>query len=106
MEQRLLFLQCRDAGGSMDGVLRHYETKIRGRYVDAMLCSVRTGTPQSTAMRSHSLRVWLGMVTAMAMEIVIEFYVPEKFRKRSGKWIPREQRGKIIPFPALEKKSA
>jgi hypothetical protein len=43
------------------------------------------------------------MVTAM--EIVIEYYVPEKFRKRSGKWILPEQRGKI-PFPVPEKKSA
>ena len=44
------------------------------------------------------------MVTAMAR--VIEFYVLEKFRKPSGKWIPTEQRGKIIPFPALAIKSA
>jgi len=44
------------------------------------------------------------MVTAMA--IVIEYYLPEKFRKQSGKWIPPEQRGKIILFPAPEKKSA
>jgi hypothetical protein len=38
------------------------------------------------------------MVTAMAK--VIEFYVPEKFRKQKqrGKWAPPEQRGKIIPF--------
>jgi hypothetical protein len=40
------------------------------------------------------------------MVIVIEFYVPEKFRKQCGKWIPPEQCGKIIPFPAPEKKSA
>jgi len=37
------------------------------------------------------------MVTAMA--IVIEFYVPEKFRRQGGQWIPPEQRGKVIPFP-------
>jgi hypothetical protein len=36
---------------------------------------------------------------------VIEFYVPEKFRKQSGKWIPPDQRGTIIRFPAPEKKS-
>jgi hypothetical protein len=42
------------------------------------------------------------MVTAMANE----YYVPEKFGKQSGKLIPSEQRGKIIPFPATEKKSA
>jgi len=45
-----------------------------------------------------------GMVTAMAK--VIEYYVPEKFRKQRGKWIPPEQRGKVILFPAPEKKSA
>jgi len=39
----------------------------------------------------------MGMVTAMA--IVIEYYIPEKFRKQGGKWIPPEQRGKVIPFP-------
>jgi formate hydrogenlyase transcriptional activator len=53
-------------------------------------------------MRSHPLRVRLQIVTAMAR--VIEYYVPEKFRKQSGKWIPPEQRGKIIPFPAPERK--
>jgi hypothetical protein len=46
----------------------------------------------------------LGMVTAMAK--MIEFCVPEKFRKLSGKWIPHEQRGKNLPFTAPEKKSA
>jgi hypothetical protein len=44
------------------------------------------------------------VVTAMA--IVIEYYVPEKLKKQSGKWIPPEQRGKIIPFPTRERKSA
>jgi hypothetical protein len=42
----------------------------------------------------------------MAMAKVIEFYVPEKFRKPNGKWNPREQYGKIIRFTAPEKKSA
>jgi len=37
------------------------------------------------------------MVAAMALRI--EFYVPEKFRRQGGQWIPPEQRGKIIPFP-------
>jgi hypothetical protein len=55
-------------------------------------------------MRSHLLRVRLGMVTVMAK--VIEYYVPEKFRKQSGKWIPLEQRRRVILFPAPEKKSA
>jgi len=64
----------------------------------------RRDIQESKAVRSHLLRVRLGMVTAMAK--VIEFYVPEKFRKPSGKRIPPEQSGKIIPFTAPEKKSA
>ena len=35
----------------------------------------------------------------MAMAKMIEFYIPDKFRKQTGKWISPEQRGKIIPFP-------
>jgi hypothetical protein len=38
------------------------------------------------------------------MVMVTEFYVPEKFRKQCGKCIPPEQRGKIIPYPAPQKK--
>jgi hypothetical protein len=72
--------------------------------VDAMLCSMQAGTQESKAMRSHLLRLRLGMVTPMA--IVIEFYMPETFRKQRGKWISPEQRGKVIPFPAQQKKSA
>jgi hypothetical protein len=37
---------------------------------------------------------------------VIEFYIPDRF-KRKVKWVPPEGRGKVIPFPPLpEKKSA
>lgn len=36
---------------------------------------------------------------------VIEFYVPDKFRKKRL-WIPAEQRGKVIEFPTTQKKSA
>jgi len=39
------------------------------------------------------------------MATVIEYYVPERLRKQSGKWIPPKQRGKTIPFPVLEEKS-
>ena len=45
----------------------------------------------------------LGMVTVVA--IVIEFYVPENFRKKAG-WTPPVERGKVIPFPEPQKKSA
>jgi hypothetical protein len=36
---------------------------------------------------------------------VIEFYVPARFHKKV-KWVPPEQRGKMIEFPAEIKKSA
>jgi len=39
------------------------------------------------------------------MAQVIEFYIPASF-KRKVKWIPAEQRGKIIFFPSDLKKSA
>ncbi len=35
---------------------------------------------------------------------IIEYYVPESFRKKAG-WIPPDQRGKVIQFPVPEKKS-
>jgi hypothetical protein len=39
------------------------------------------------------------------MARIIEFYVPGKFR-RSERWIPPAERGKLIPFPVPEKKTA
>jgi hypothetical protein len=36
---------------------------------------------------------------------VIEFYIPNNFRKKV-KWVSPEQRGKIIEFPSEIKKSA
>jgi hypothetical protein len=41
----------------------------------------------------------------VVMAEVIEFYIPTRF-KAKVKWIPPEQRGKIIEFPADLKKSA
>ncbi len=72
--------------------------------MDAMLSGVQAVSKKAQTQRSHSLRVRLGMVTDMAK--VIEYYIPEGFRKKSGKWIPPDQRGKIIQFPATLKKSA
>jgi hypothetical protein len=41
----------------------------------------------------------------MTMAKIIEFYIPNNFRKRV-KWVSAEQRGKIIEFPSEMKKSA
>ena len=40
-----------------------------------------------------------------SMARVIEYYIPTNFRK-SVRWIPQEQRGKIIEFVLPEKKTA
>jgi hypothetical protein len=39
------------------------------------------------------------------MAEIIEFYIPNNLRKRV-KWVPPEQRGKIIEFTSPMKKSA
>jgi hypothetical protein len=72
--------------------------------VDAVLCSVQTSTQESQPSRSCSLRVRLGVVAAMV--IVVEYYLLRTFRKQSEKWVPPEQRGRIIPFPLPEKVGA
>ena len=46
--------------------------------------------------------LWIG---GCVMAQVIEFYIPARF-KAKVKWIPPEQRGKIIAFPIDFKKSA
>jgi len=37
------------------------------------------------------------------MATIIEFYVPSGFRKKLTKWVPPEQRGKVIAFEAPQK---
>ena len=39
------------------------------------------------------------------MAKVIEFYMPDRFRK-VVKWVPQEQRGRVLEFPAQQKKTA
>jgi len=46
-------------------------------------------------------RIWI----PVAKIKIIEFYMPKTFRKQV-KWLPAEQRGKLIEFRAPVKKSA
>lgn len=39
------------------------------------------------------------------MAKVIEFYVPSNFRKPS-KWVPQENRGRVLEFHMVQKKTA
>jgi len=41
----------------------------------------------------------------MIMAKIIEFYIPDSFRKKAA-WIPLEERGKVIEFCLEAKKSA
>ena len=43
--------------------------------------------------------------TGMTVAKVIEFYIPNNFRK-TGKWVSPEHRGRIIEFAPQNKKSA
>jgi len=52
---------------------------------------------------NYAIKRGRGMVTAMAK--VIKYYIPDRFKK-PAKWIPSNQRGKLIEFPLPEKKSA
>jgi hypothetical protein len=56
-------------------------------------------------LRSYRQRVGIEEKAGMTVAKVIEFYIPNNFRK-SLKWVSPEQRGKIIEFPAQIKKSA
>ena len=46
-----------------------------------------------------------GAIEEVVMAKVIEFYIPKNFRK-SFKWVPELQRGKILEFCPQTKKSA
>ena len=70
--------------------------------MDAKLCCVPAVTHQTEVVRSDPVRMRVGVVV---MAKVIEFYVPDRFRK-TGPWVPPEQRGKVIEFPSPQKKSA
>jgi hypothetical protein len=39
------------------------------------------------------------------MAKIIEFYIPQGFHKIS-KWFPPDERGKVLPFPQVVRKSA
>ena len=53
----------------------------------------------------HKTESGLEEKAGMTMAKIIEFYVPNNFRKRV-KWVSPEQRGKIIEFASPMKKSA
>lgn len=79
------------------------------------------GTPEEIVLaRLGPLRMRLGVAWALremhairhcgdirgrTVAKIIEFYIPSTFHK-SGKWVPRQQRGKLIEFVLETKKTA
>ncbi len=48
---------------------------------------------------------WTAVDRRVTMAQVIEFYIPARFKPKV-KWVPPQQRGKILAFPTDLKKSA
>ena len=80
------------------------------------MCNVQSALAKSAALRFCSLPVRVGMARlrevikrsgqrGAAMAKVIEFYIPNNFR-RKVKWIPPQSSGKIIEFRLQTRKSA
>ncbi len=87
-----------------------------GKYVDAFLRGVQGAITKIKALRFCPLSVRLGMEglglsgndvdeKGAAVAKVIEFYVPNSFRKKE-KWVPPQERGKILEFTLPTSKSA
>jgi hypothetical protein len=82
--------------------------------VDEVMCGVQGNPEKAQAVRLCPLPVRLAVVGGVRRSLekaglvvakIIEFYIPSSFRK-NGKWIPPEQRGKVIEFPIETKKTA
>ena len=79
------------------------------------------GSAENTAVvRLNPVRVWLGVegplwskhavrccgdIRCGTVATVIQFYIPNTFRK-SGKWVPPKERGKVVEFAPETKKTA
>jgi hypothetical protein len=83
--------------------------------VDAVMCSLQGDLAKVTVVRHRALSVRVGVarlvrpkrnqLREIAMAKTIEFYVPSSFRK-SIKWTPVQERGKLIEFSLIAKRSA
>jgi len=84
--------------------------------VDAFMCSLQGALAKTKALRFCSLSVRLGMAGSCEVNRrvrqkgrqvakIIEFYIPSNFRWKR-KWIPPQNRGKIIEFSLQTRKSA
>ena len=49
--------------------------------------------------------VFAGNHAEFVMAKAIEFYIPARFRK-AVKWVPQQQRGRVLEFPMAQKRIA
>jgi hypothetical protein len=87
-------LSLHSDGAALRAYCREMFTKRRFERIAARVLGILTMITVS--------RVWAKEV---AMAKIIEFYIPKNFRK-SLKWVPELQRGKILEFCPETKKSA
>jgi hypothetical protein len=78
---------------------------------------VHCNSSQYRSARFESVKRHFGMWRAFLMSVgamkyfgghmakIIEFYIPQNFRKVS-KWFPPAERGKVLAFPQAVRKSA
>ncbi len=84
-------------------------------HVDTFMCSLQSTIAKIASVRFCSLSMWMGMARSTinnrvkqkgaAAPKIIEFHVPNNFRRR-GKWLPAQDCGKIIEFKLQTRKSA
>ena len=83
--------------------------------MDAFMRALQRALAKITALRFCSLSVRVGMARSLkvskregrglAVAKIIEFYIPNRFQWKT-KWIPPQDRGKIIEFSLPTRKSA
>jgi hypothetical protein len=61
--------------------------------------------PWNAAVRLQARASTIGEKVWIVMAKIIEFYIPNSFRKKVA-WVPPEQRGKVIEFCLEVKQSA
>ena len=89
------------------------------KHVDAILRGVQGTSEKIQVERFRALSVRMGVAGLLAktwlaklqdlkdrpVAKVIEFYIPTRIPKRA-KWLPTQQRGKVIAFPVSPKRTA
>jgi hypothetical protein len=103
------------AGLAIDRLLSAVDTSLKGirRLVSsaitatALNCVRPVSNPSSATLACCVLSHVAGAMKHLGghMAKIIEFYIPQSFHKVS-KWLPPDERGKVLAFPQVVRKSA